>query len=65
MSQRVKSLLRPEETIEFDRFVQHVVELGDFTVGRAVAAPGWRWSVHARPHVGGDWRQARRTSGHF
>lgn len=59
MTERVKNLDRPDETIRLDKIEQQVVELGDFTVGRAVMAPGWRWSVHMRPHVGGDWCQAR------
>ena len=54
-----KSLDRPEETIEFPGIVAHVVELGDLTVARLVAEPGWRWSTHMKPHVGGDWCQAR------
>ena len=36
-----------------------IVELGDFTIGYLVYQPGWRWSEHMRPSVGGDWCQAR------
>jgi class 3 adenylate cyclase len=54
-----KSLDRPEETIEFPAVVAHVVELGDLTVARLVNAPGWRWSTHMKPTVGGEWCQAR------
>jgi class 3 adenylate cyclase len=35
------------------------VDVGDLTVGRIVTQPGWRWSTHVRPHVGGDWCEAR------
>jgi len=56
---RVKSLRTPDETIELPSLVQHQVDLGDFTVARVVAEPGWRWSTHVRQHVGGDWCQAR------
>lgn len=59
MEHRAKNLDRPDETISLDKMVEEVVELGDITVGRSVLQPGWRWSVHMRPHVGGDWCQAR------
>jgi class 3 adenylate cyclase len=55
----VKSLETPDDTIEFERVVSHLVELGDVTVGRIVSEPGWRWSTHVRPIVGGEWCQAR------
>jgi hypothetical protein len=29
------------------------------TVGELVSEPGWRWSEHVRPTVGGEWCQAR------
>jgi class 3 adenylate cyclase len=54
-----KSLRKPEETITFPGVTQGMVELGDLTVGRFVAQPGWRWSEHVRPEVGGDWCRAR------
>jgi class 3 adenylate cyclase len=54
-----KSLDRPEETIEFPNAVATMVELGDLTVGQIVTEPGWRWSTHIRPKVGGEWCQAR------
>lgn len=54
-----KSLDRPEQTIEFPGVVAEVVELGDLTVARLVNAPGWRWSTHMKPTVGGEWCQAR------
>jgi class 3 adenylate cyclase len=37
----------------------NLVELGDVTVGLFVSEPGWRWSEHIRPKVGGEWCQAR------
>jgi class 3 adenylate cyclase len=54
-----KSLRKPEETITFPGATQAIVELGDLTVGRFVAQPGWRWSEHVRPEVGGEWCRAR------
>lgn len=54
-----KSLEDPDDTIRFPRFEAHVIELGDLTVGRLTSEPGWRWSEHVRPTVGGEWCQAR------
>ena len=54
-----KSFDTPENVIEFPKLVARTVELGDLTVGHIVSEPGWRWSIHVRPKVGGDWCQAR------
>jgi class 3 adenylate cyclase len=54
-----KSLESPDQVIEFPNIVASIVELGDLTVGRIVSEPGWRWSTHVRPTVGGEWCQAR------
>jgi class 3 adenylate cyclase len=56
---RAKNLMSPDETLEFDGITVQQVEIGDLTVGRIVTQPGWRWSTHVRPHVGGDWCEAR------
>jgi class 3 adenylate cyclase len=49
----------PDERIEFPLIEARLVDLGDLTVGMMVSEPGWRWSVHNRPTVGGEWCQAR------
>ncbi len=54
-----KSFDSPENVIEFPKLVARIVELGDLTVGHLVSEPGWRWSEHVRPKVGGEWCQAR------
>ena len=36
-----------------------LVELGEVTLSKLVNEPGWRWSEHIRPSVGGDWCQVR------
>ena len=54
-----KSLDAPEEVITFPKITASLVELGDITVGLFVSEPGWRWSEHNRPRVGGEWCQAR------
>ena len=53
------NLDKPDEVIEFPKITASLVELGDLTVGRFVSEPGWRWSEHNRPKVGGEWCQAR------
>jgi class 3 adenylate cyclase len=58
MDLRSKSLDKPDETLRLEKLAENLVELGDVTVGRIVFQPGWRWSTHMRPHVGGDWCQA-------
>lgn len=47
------------DVIEFPNIRTEIVELGDLTVGRLVSQPGWRWSHHVQPTVGGEWCQAR------
>jgi hypothetical protein len=46
-------------------FVGHghvdVVTLGDFTLGRGVFEPGWRWSSDVKPIAGTDSCQARHS----
>jgi hypothetical protein len=32
-----------------------VVRIGDYTVARVVEPPGFRWSTHIQPVVGGEW----------
>jgi hypothetical protein len=36
-----------------------LVELGDVTLSKLVNEPGWRWSEHIKPSVGGEWCQVR------
>ncbi len=54
-----KSFDEPDDVVEFPKIRSHIVELGDLTVGRFTSEPGWRWSEHVRPTVGGEWCQAR------
>jgi class 3 adenylate cyclase len=49
----------PDEVLEFPLIRAGLVELGDLTVGLFVAEPGWRWSEHIKPRVGGEWCRAR------
>lgn len=54
-----KNLREPDETIRFPLITEDLVDVGDITVGRTIQEPGWRWSTHTRPLVGGDRCQAR------
>jgi hypothetical protein len=54
-----KNLARPDEVIRLPEVVEEVVDLGELTVGRTISQPGWRWSTHVKPLVGGDRCQAR------
>jgi class 3 adenylate cyclase len=56
---RGKNLGSPDETIRMPGIIEELVDVGDLTVGRTVQEPGWRWSTHARPLVGGEWCEAR------
>ena len=55
---RVKNLSQPDEVIRTPGAAADLVTLGDVTVGREVDEPGWRWSTHMQPLVGGDWCEA-------
>ena len=54
-----KSFEQPDSVVEFPFMRSRIVELGDLTVGELVSQPGWRWSEHMRPTIGGEWCQAR------
>jgi len=48
----VKSFDTPDETRSLDHAVADFVTMGEHTVGRGVAQPGWKWSKHLKPLVG-------------
>lgn len=54
MQLRRKRFDRPDEVRTLEKGRIEIVELGELAVGRAVFQPGWRWSEHVRPIVGGD-----------
>jgi class 3 adenylate cyclase len=54
-----KSLDEPDELVTFPNLSADVVEIAGLTVARLVHQPGWRWSTHVKPQVGGEWCQAR------
>ena len=54
-----KNIDEPDEVVHFPNVQTDIVHLGDLTVGRLVNQPGWRWSKHVRPTVGGEWCEIR------
>jgi class 3 adenylate cyclase len=56
---RSKSLQKPDETVLRPGVTVERIEFGDLIIGRTTHQPGWRWSTHMRPLVGGDSCQAR------
>jgi len=60
MSESVlKSFRAPDEVVRLPKLTAELVELGELTVSRTTSEPGWRWSEHVRPSVGGEWCQVR------
>jgi class 3 adenylate cyclase len=55
----VASFDEPDEVVELELMRSELVYLGGLSVARTVHQPGWRWSVHVRPLIGGDWCQTR------
>ena len=56
---RYRSLDDPDESLAFDLGRVDWVVIADQTIGRTIQEPGWRWSTHIRPIVGGGWCQSR------
>ncbi len=54
-----KNFMEPDEIIRLPKLTAHLVEVGELTVSRTISEPGWRWSEHVRPSVGGEWCQVR------
>jgi class 3 adenylate cyclase len=52
-----KSFNEPDEVVRLPKLTAEIVEVGEVTASRLVTEPGWRWSEHVRPQVGGDWCQ--------
>jgi hypothetical protein len=54
------NMTAPHETRPFkDHGHVDVITLGDFTLGRGVFEPGWRWSVDVKPIAGTESCQTR------
>lgn len=55
LTQEILSMATPDEERRFPLGRFELFILGGQTVGRAVYAPGWRWSEHIAPTAGTDW----------
>jgi quercetin dioxygenase-like cupin family protein len=54
-----KSLDSPDETRDLSGMGKvEIVKIGQSTANRSTFKPGWRWSQHVKPIVGGDSCQA-------
>jgi quercetin dioxygenase-like cupin family protein len=49
-----KSLNQPEETQTPEKLKVEIVTIDGFKIQRFTAEPGWQWSKHIRPIVGGE-----------
>ena len=62
MNSSVQSIDKPHEARPFKAHGHiDVVTLGDFTLGRGVFEPGWRWSNDVKPIAGTDSCQVHHT----
>jgi class 3 adenylate cyclase len=48
----LRSLRSPDDLFQADGIEERSVQVGEQTIGRASAQPGWRWSVNVQPLVG-------------
>lgn len=56
---RIKNFATPDDLLRLPKMTAHLVELGEVTLSKMISEPGWRWSEHIRPSVGGEWCQVR------
>lgn len=49
-----KSLNRPEETQTPEKLKVEIVTIDGIKIQRITAQPGWQWSKHLKPVVGGE-----------
>lgn len=56
---RIKNFASPDDLLRLPKMTVQLLELGDVTLSKLISEPGWRWSEHIRPSVGGEWCQVR------
>jgi hypothetical protein len=49
-----KSLNQPEKTQTPEKLKAEIVKIDGIEIQRVTVEPGWRWSKHLKPVVGGD-----------
>jgi quercetin dioxygenase-like cupin family protein len=54
-----KSLNQPEETQTPEKFKAEIVSVDGAKIQRVTVEPGWQWSKHLKPIVGGESCQKR------
>jgi hypothetical protein len=57
MERYVRSFTNPDEVIEIETVRSEMISRDGMTVSHDIQRPGWRWSTHIRPIVGGEWCQ--------
>lgn len=66
-----KSLDEPDEVRQFELGSLRMVKVGSQVIGRGTMQPGWRYSTHMSPTMGGQkssfrrWRAASRMGRNF
>jgi len=56
-----KSTSQPDETRKFEKGRIDVTNVGDVSIGKGTFEPGWKWSTHVKPIVGGNSCQVNHT----
>ena len=56
-----KNIKQPDETRKFEKGRIDVTNIGDTPLGVGTFEPGWKWSSHVKPIVGGNSCQAKHT----
>jgi Adenylate and Guanylate cyclase catalytic domain len=59
VAERRKNFATPDDLLRLPKMTAQLVELGEVTLSKMISEPGWRWSEHIRPSVGGEWCQVR------
>lgn len=55
----------PDEVVSFDHGHADLFQIGEWTLGRGVLEPGWRWSEHVKPIVSTEWCMSHHTGLQF
>lgn len=56
-----KSINQPDETRKFEKGKIDITNVGDTSIGIGTFEPGWKWSNHVKPLVGGNSCQIQHT----
>ena len=56
-----KNMGQPDETRKFEKGKIEITNVGDTPIGKGTFEPGWKWSSHVKPIVGGNSCQVAHT----